>query len=78
MVSEQEAKAVKQRHAAEFLAKPGVCGIGVEKDESGAYVLAVHIDAHAPDLEQSIPSTLDGVPIKLTRSGPFSKQDVSP
>ena len=33
MATEEEARAVKRRHSPQLLRQPGVCGVGVEKDE---------------------------------------------
>jgi hypothetical protein len=45
--------------------------VGIEKDESGDYVLAVHLDAENPAAGEQVPETIEGYPIKRVRSGPF-------
>jgi hypothetical protein len=60
MLTEQEAHDAKRRHSAELLSKPGVSGVGVEKDEDGKFVIAVHLDAD-----------IEGFPVKFVSSGPF-------
>src|SRR5438552_482175 len=60
MPSEQEARDLKRRHAAHLLGQPGVCGVGVEKDESGGYVVAVHLDSDDPAVRQRLPHHLVG------------------
>jgi len=74
MATEQEITAIKRKHSAWLLRQPGVCGAGVEKDESGNYVLAVHLDASDPNAGTTVPDSLDGAPVKRIRSGPFRKQ----
>jgi hypothetical protein len=74
MTTEKQATEVKQRHGLNLLAKAGVSGVGVEREPSGEYVLAVHLDSDAPAVEREIPDILDGVPVKRVVSGPFRKQ----
>ena len=64
---------LKRRHSARLLALPGVCGVGVEKDEHGKYVLAVHLDATNPKSSEAVPDILEGYTEKKIRSGPFSR-----
>jgi len=73
MASEEELKAVKRRHSQRLLGLPGVCGVGIEKDASGDYVLAVHLDSENPDAGQKVPDTIEGYRVKRVRSGPFRK-----
>jgi hypothetical protein len=71
MASEEELRELKRRHSEQLLRLPGVCGVGIEKDESGDYVLAVHLDAENPAAGEQVPETIEGYPIKRVRSGPF-------
>ena len=64
---------MKQRHSARLLSQPGVSGVGIEKDEGGEYVLAVHLDSDKPDADKELPPEIEGVPVKYVRSGPFKK-----
>ena len=73
MASEDQVRSVKQRHSAQLLQRPGVQGVGVEKDEQGQYVLAVHLNADAQADASQIPSEIDGVPVRLHTGGPFRK-----
>jgi hypothetical protein len=73
-MDQAKASAIKRQHSAKLLARPGVCGVGVEKDEQGRFVIAVHIDAAQEDVAGEIPTTLEGCPVKVVRSGPFKKQ----
>jgi hypothetical protein len=71
MLTEQEARDVKRRHSAELLSQPGVSGVGVEKDEDGKFVIAVHLDADHPGAQEQLPKNIEGFPVKFVRSGPF-------
>ena len=48
-------------------------GVGIEKDDKGEYVLAVHLDDENPEMGEELPVEIDGVPVKYIRSGPFRK-----
>jgi len=50
-----------------------VSGVGIEKDDTGEYVLAVHLDADKPEEGKELPAEIEGVPVKYVRSGPFEK-----
>jgi hypothetical protein len=73
MPSEQEVVEIKRRHSAQLLQQPGVCGVGVEKDDAGNFYLAVHLDAD-PRAGENVPDSIEGAPVKRIRSGPFVKQ----
>ena len=64
MLTEQEARDVKRRHSAELLSKPGVSGVGVEKDEDGNFVIAVHLDATTPG-SGAVAENIEGFPVKF-------------
>jgi hypothetical protein len=71
IATEQEIRELKSRHSARLLSLPGVSGVGIEKDESGKYVLAVHLDADNPPKE--LPDEIEGHAVKYIKSGPFRK-----
>ena len=48
-------------------------GVGVEKDDTGEYVLAVHLDSNNPAAGKGMPDEIDGCPVRYIRSGPFQK-----
>jgi hypothetical protein len=75
MASEEEVKEIKRRHAARLLREPGVCGVGVEKDKAGNFVLAVHVDGTRLDAGATVPDFIEGCPVKRIRSGPFTRRD---
>jgi hypothetical protein len=71
MSTEQEAHDVKSRHSNELLSKPGVSGVGVEKDETGQFVILVYLDSNDPGVQQQLPQDIEGFPVKSVFSGPF-------
>lgn len=73
MKSEQEVRQIKQRHSARLLALPGVCGVGVEKDEAGQFVLALHLESDDPTVTAQLPTQIEDCPVKWDASGPFRK-----
>lgn len=73
MKSEQEVRQIKQRHSARLLALPGVCGVGVEKDDTGAFVLALHLVNNDPAITAQLPTQIEDCPVKWIASGPFRK-----
>ena len=73
MASEEEVRAVKQRHSPQLLHQPGVCGVGVEKDEAGNYVIAIHLDTDDPAVRAGLPQQIEGYPVRPVLSGPFRK-----
>jgi hypothetical protein len=64
---------IKRRHSAALLSQPGICGVGVEKDEAGEHVLAIHVDAGHPEALKAVPERIEGCPTKVIASGPFRK-----
>jgi hypothetical protein len=73
MATELEAREVKRRHSPQLLQQPGVCGVGVEKDDTGNYVIAIHLDTDDPQVRAKLPQELEGLAVRLVRSGPFRK-----
>lgn len=71
MATEEEARAVKQRHSLYLLRQPGVCGVGVEKDANGEFFIALHLDNSDPKMQQHFPKELEGIKVKQLHSGPF-------
>ncbi len=69
IATEQEIRELKNRHSARLLNESGVSGVGIEKDDAGQYVLAVHLDDDAPEM----PDEIEGYRVKYIKSGPFRK-----
>lgn len=73
MKSEQEVRQIKRRHSARLLALPGVCGVGVERNDTGEYVLALHLETDDPTIVSGLPTRIEDCPVKWIHSGPFHK-----
>jgi hypothetical protein len=67
-------KAVKRKHSADLLRRPGVCGVDIDIDASGRGSLAVHLDTRDPKVTKDLPDVLDGVPVEYVYTGPIRKQ----
>jgi len=63
MVTEQKLKELKRRHSLQLLNQKGVSGVGIEKDKSGNFVLAIHLNNSAPET-LDLPAELENYPIK--------------
>lgn len=66
MITEQQIKEVKRRYSLSLLNQKGISGVGVEKDEGGDYVLAIHLNDSSPE-NIKLPAELDDYPIKYIR-----------
>ena len=73
MATEEEIRELKRRHSSQLLGRPGVCGVGVERDESGQYLLAVHVDTDDAEVLRGLPEEIEGHAVRYVRSGPFRK-----
>ncbi len=73
MTSERKVREMKRRHSKELLQQPGVCGVGVQKDEEGNFILTVHLDASRPEAALAVPSFIEGCRVERFFSGPFVK-----
>ncbi len=74
MPSESEAREVKRRHSAELMRIPGVCGVGVEKNQRGEFILRLHLDTDDPKVAAQLPREIEGYAVESVHSGPFRKQ----
>jgi hypothetical protein len=78
MRTDEGARAVKRAHSMALLNRPGVCGVGVEHDERGEPILAIHIDRDDPGLMSQLPTEIDGYPVRLVvQPGGFRKLPIS-
>ena len=71
MFTEQEAGDIKSRHSTELLNMPGVCGVGLERDPDGAFVIMVYLDEDQPGVQNLLPKDIEGLPVKFMISGSF-------
>jgi hypothetical protein len=74
MASFETLKAVKRRHAAELLRKPGVVGVDIDTDASGDSFLAVHLETDDQATREQLPTELEGHPLRFVQTGPIRKQ----
>jgi hypothetical protein len=73
-VALEKVKAVKRKHSADLLRRPGVCGVDIEVDKAGNGSLAIHLDTNDPKVKAGLPDVLDGVPVEYVYTGPIRKQ----
>jgi hypothetical protein len=66
---------IKARYGPELLARAGVNGVGVERDTSGEYYLAVHVDKDAGAAGKTLPREIEGQKVKVVVGGPFRALD---
>jgi hypothetical protein len=71
MFTEKEAGDIKNRHSTELRSVAGVCGVGVEKNPDGAFVIVVCLDEDRPGVQNQLPKDIEGLPVKFVISGPF-------
>jgi hypothetical protein len=71
MATHDQVRAIKDKYSQQLLGKPGVCGVGIEKNDAGDYVLVVHLED--PSAKQDLPKQLDGHEVRYVVSGPFRK-----
>jgi hypothetical protein len=73
VATEQELAEVKKRVSARLLSLPGISGVGVQKEPSGEFVLAIHLDADTPAIAANLPREIEGHPVKVVLTEAFSK-----
>lgn len=67
-----QAMAVQLRHEASLLATPGVVGLGIGRDDtSGEPMLEVYVDFDAEGARLALPSSLQGVSVRVVETGEF-------
>ena len=59
---------VKQKHAAELMAVPGVVSVGIGRDERGQPVLIVGLDRDRPEARARLPKSLEGYDVRTASS----------
>lgn len=74
MATFEEIHALKKRHSADLLQRPGVCGLDIETTDAGDAVLAVHLETDDPLIRRALPNELEGHPLRYRFTGPFRKQ----
>jgi hypothetical protein len=67
---EEKAKTVMRRHEDQLLSIEGIVGSGIGRD-SGIPVINIYVVKKTKSLEEKIPSTMDGIPVRIIESGEF-------
>ena len=68
MATEQKLKELKRRYSLQLLNQKGVSGVGIEEDENGDLVLAIHLNDSAPET-LDLPEELEKYPVKYIYQG---------
>lgn len=68
-VTQRDINAVKDAHADELMAMPGVVGVYVGELEDHSPAIGIMVVKKTPELEQKIPKTLEGYPVKIDETG---------
>lgn len=66
---------VKRRYSAQLLAREEVSGLSVERDSTGEEMLVLHVSTNEPQRLHTLPSILDGYPVRIAHSGPYRAQN---
>ena len=73
MNSEQGINEVKERHRRALFNFPGVVGVGVEQDDTGEFVLTLHVKNDDPEILDQLPREVEGYRVKIIHSGTYRK-----
>ncbi|HEV7644578.1 MAG TPA: hypothetical protein VGO50_11590 [Pyrinomonadaceae bacterium] len=68
MKGENKLRELKRRYSSLLLSQKDIYGVGIEKDESGNAVLAIHIGDISPE-SLDLPEDLKAAPLKYIRQG---------
>ena len=68
-MTQRDINAVKDAHVDELMALPGVVGVYVGELENHTPAIGVMVVKKTPELEQKIPKTLEGYPVKIDETG---------
>jgi hypothetical protein len=68
-MTKRDINAVKDAHVDELMAMPGVAGVYVGELEDHTPAIGVMVVKMTPELEQKIPKTLEGYPVKIDETG---------
>ncbi len=75
MATEQKLKELKRRYSSQLLSQKGVYGVGIEKDEDGKPILAIHLDDSSVE-NLDLPKEFEDYPVKyIHQDGGFRKFD---
>jgi hypothetical protein len=64
--------AIQERHQEALLVIPGVAGVGIGRSQqTGQLVLRVFLERETPEVQQSLPASLEGLNVETVVTGPF-------
>jgi hypothetical protein len=69
MTPRRDINLVKEEHAGELMSLPGVVGVYVGALEDGKPCIGVMVVRKTRELEQKIPGTLEGYPVRIDETG---------
>jgi hypothetical protein len=67
---EAKAKTAMRRHEDQLLSIEGIVGSGIGR-EAGKAVINIYVVKKTKSLQEMIPSTMDGIPVRIIESGEF-------
>ena len=73
MNTEEKVRFLKDQYSLQLLNEQGVVGVGVEKEKSGEFVLAIHLNSNDPKILDKLPKEIDGCPTKFIVTGVYKK-----
>jgi hypothetical protein len=76
MATDEELRALKNRHAASLWANPAVCGIDIDEDSRGNPVFTVHLKSDEPSARKGLPAQIEGHQVAYLYN-PIEKQQNS-
>jgi hypothetical protein len=66
---------VMEAHQDELMEIPGVIGVGIgQSEETGEPLISVLVDQMTPELQEQLPSELEGFEVKAEVTGPIHIQ----
>lgn len=66
-----QAQLVQERHVDTLMEIPGVVGVGLSQDSNGSAFIQVYILSLTPEVLQTVPAELEGIPVKTLEIGPI-------
>lgn len=73
MDMEERVREAKRQLSRQLLHRHGIHGVGIETAEDGTYILTVHIESGDTGILDQIPDFVQGFPVHIVRSGPYTK-----
>jgi len=74
-VPKRDITTVMDAHVKELMATPGVTGVAIGALDDGTPCILVLVLEKTPEIEKSIPKTIEGHPVKIFESGEIKPMD---